>query len=63
MDPEIKQKLAELRKLERQAKQLLYKMDRIESEWNSVKQELQSSGRNVPNHLGDVLSGWRNKSR
>lgn len=52
-------KLSELRKLERQAKALLYKMERIEVEWNSIKNELRQSGRIVPHQLGDVLGTWR----
>jgi hypothetical protein len=62
MDPEISKKLADLRRLERQAKQLLYKMDRIESEWNSVKQELRDKGREISHQLGDVLHRFRKKS-
>lgn len=62
MDPEISKKLADLRRLERQAKQLLYKMDRIESEWNSVKQELRAKGREISHQLGDVLHRFRKKS-
>lgn len=55
MDPKISEKLAEMRRLERQAKQLLYKMDRIEAEWNKLKKELQNEGREVPHLLGDVI--------
>ncbi len=63
MDPEISKKLADLRKLERQAKQLLYKMDRIESAWNVLKKDLKASGKDISHHLGDVLHGWKNKHR
>ncbi len=63
MDLKEKEKLAELRKLERQAKMLIIKMGRIESAWNNVREELKALGRNVPNHLGDVLHGWHKKSR
>ncbi len=52
-------KLSELRKLERQAKALLYKMERIEVEWRAVKSELLQIGRSVPHQLGDVLGAWR----
>jgi chaperonin cofactor prefoldin len=61
LDPEISKKLKELRKLEQQAKQLIYKMDRIEQKWNETKNELIALGRSVPHRLGDVLSGWRKK--
>jgi chaperonin cofactor prefoldin len=61
MDPEISKKLADLRKLERQAKQLIYKMDRIEAEWNQVKKELEDQGKSVPHQLGDVLFRFRKK--
>jgi len=63
MDPEIADKLAALRKLERQAKQLLYKMERIEAAWNVLKKELKEKGKEIPHHLGDVLHGWRSKSK
>jgi hypothetical protein len=62
MDPELSKKLAELRKLERQAKQLIYKMDRIEMQWNALREELKDSGRSLPRQLGDVLHGWRKKT-
>jgi len=62
MDPEISEKLSELRKLERQAKQLIYKMERIENAWNAVKRELQDKGKDVSHQLGDVLHGWNKKS-
>lgn len=55
MDPGIAEKLGEMRRLERQAKQLLYKMARIEAEWNKLKKELQGEGKEIPHHLGDVL--------
>lgn len=62
MDPEISQKLSELRKLERQAKQLIYKMERIESAWNQVKRELIAKGKTVSHELGDVLQSRQKKS-
>ena len=55
VDPEISQKLAELRRLERQAKQLIYKMGRIESAWNNIKKDLKSKGKDISHQLGDVL--------
>jgi hypothetical protein len=63
MDQEVLEKMNELRKLERQAKQLLYKMERIEARWNSLKRELNEKGSEIPRHLGNVLLGWRSKSR
>lgn len=62
MDPEISENLAELRKLERQAKQLIYKMERIEAEWNRVRKHLEALGKEVPKQLGDVLHGWQKKA-
>ncbi len=62
MDPEISENLAELRKLERQAKQLIYKMERIEAEWNRVRKHLETLGKDVPKQLGDVLHGWQKKA-
>ncbi len=61
MDPEISLLMAKLRKLERQAKQLLYKMDRIQSDWNGVKKELVAKGKEISHELGDVLQGWSKK--
>lgn len=57
-----KQLKTELRRLEKQARQLLFKMERISVEWNHVKDELKKQGHEVPRQLGDVLHGWRNKS-
>lgn len=62
MDSEISDKLSEMRKLERQAKQLIYKMERIESQWNRVKMELKEKGKDVSHQLGDVLHSWNKKS-
>lgn len=62
MDPEISEKLSELRKLERQAKQLLYKMERIESQWEEIKQELKEKGKEIHHRLGDVLYRYQKKS-
>jgi len=61
MNSEHSEKIAQLRKLERQAKSLLYKMERIETEWNSVKEELTREGKEIPHQLGDVLHGWKSK--
>ncbi len=61
MDIELREKLKEIRKLEREAKQLLRKMDRIESEWNLLKIEIEQKGRDIPQTLGDILSGWKKK--
>lgn len=55
MDPRIKEKLAEMRRLERQAKQLIYKMERIESDWNQLKKELEDEGKEIPHLLGDIV--------
>lgn len=52
----------ELRKLERQAKGLIYKMERLQKEWNGVKRELGEKGKEVSHELGDVLNGWSKKS-
>lgn len=62
-DNEVTKKLSDLRKLERQAKQLLYKMDRIEAAWNTLKKDLKASGKEIHHQLGDVLSGWKSKHR
>jgi uncharacterized protein (UPF0335 family) len=62
VDPAISEKLAELRKLERQAKQLIYKMERIETEWSRVRKQLLALGKDVPKQLGDVLHGWQKKA-
>lgn len=62
MDPEIAKALNEMRKLERQAKQLLYKMDRLETQWNDVKRELKEKGKEISHQLGDVLYRFRKKS-
>jgi hypothetical protein len=62
MASEISQKLAELRKLERQAKQLIYKMDRLEKSWNDVAKELREHGKEISHRFGDTLYGWRKKT-
>lgn len=63
MDPEVSALLAELKKLERQAKGLLYKMERIQTQWNGLKDELKQKGKEIPHELGDVLHGHSFKSR
>ena len=55
MDPDISEKLAEMRRLERQAKQLIFKMERLEAAWNKIKKELVENGKEIPHQLGDVL--------
>lgn len=62
MDPDVSNLMNELRKLERQAKGLIYKMERIETEWNGVKRELTEKGKEITHELGDVLQGWNKKS-
>ena len=63
MDPLVtKQLKAELRKLEKQARQLLFKMERVSAEWNYVKDELKKQGHDVPRQLQDVLYGFANRS-
>jgi len=62
MDSEIAEKLAEMRKLERQAKQLIYKMGRLEAQWERVKKELQDKGKDIPHGLGDILYRFQKKS-
>lgn len=62
MDPEIKALLQQMRKLERQAKSLIYKMERIEASWDGVKAELKTRGKEVSHRLGDVLHGFQRKS-
>ena len=63
MDKDLtRQLLAEKRKLERQARQLLYKMEKIAKEWDRVKSDLKKAGQDIPHQLGDVLHGWRGKS-
>ena len=58
MNPKIAEKLAEMRRLERQAKQLLHKMDRIEADWNRLKKELEEEGKEIPHLLGDLIHGY-----
>lgn len=51
-----KEKVAELRKIERQAKQLIYKMRRLEAAWKKLRAEVKSTS--LPKTLGDILSQW-----
>lgn len=62
MDAELLLKIKSLRKLEREAKLLLRKMDRIESEWNSLKEEIVKKGKEMPQTLGDVLAYRQKKN-
>lgn len=55
---EEKKNLATLRKIERHAKQLLYKMQRLETEWKKVRAEIKGTSESLPKTLGDVLSKW-----
>lgn len=51
--------LKELRKLERQAKQLIYKMNKIELDWKHLQKELHAAGvKQLPNTLGDAIANW-----
>ena len=63
MDSEVSQLLTELRKLERQAKGLLYKMERIQTQWSGLKDELKQKGKEIPHELGDELEGYGLKTR
>ena len=51
-------KVKALRRLERQAKQLIYKMKRLETEWKKLRSEFKSTSASLPATLGDVLSKW-----
>jgi len=51
----------EMRKLEKQARQLLYKMDKLTADWDRVKAELKKNGKDIPHQLGDLLSGWKRR--
>ena len=62
MDAELREKIKNLRKLEHQAKQLLRKMDRLETEWNELNKEIADKGHSTPKTLGDVLAYWQKKS-
>lgn len=59
---EQKKKLSEMRKLERQAKNLIYKMQRLEKDWKNLREELKDAAVSVPKQLGDVLARWNRLS-
>lgn len=50
--------LMQLRKIEKQAKQLIFKMKRLEKDWSKTRASIKSPNRSLPKTLGDVLSGW-----
>ncbi len=57
MDPLVTKTLkAELRKLERQARQLIQKMQRVSNEWDRVQAELKKHGHDVPHQLAEKLA-------
>ena len=59
---ERKKRLQELRKLEKQAKQLIYKMRRLENEWIKLRQEFPET-KSIPSTLGDALANWNKLGR
>ncbi|MBI1860265.1 MAG: hypothetical protein HYR96_05030 [Deltaproteobacteria bacterium] len=58
MDPKIREKLSELRSIEKKAKQLIFRMRRLEEDWEKVRKELAQAGQAVDRRLGDALAGW-----
>jgi len=63
---EAKKTLHDLRKLEKQAKQLIFNMNRkiqrLESEWTKVRKDLPEL-KSVPRTLGDALANWSKLNR
>ena len=56
---EKRERLRELRKIEKQAKRLIYKMHHLENEWKKLRSELAESGSSqLPKSLGDVIANW-----
>lgn len=53
-----KKRISELRKIERQAKALIYKMQKLESEWKKLREEVKTTSLSVPKTLGDAISRW-----
>lgn len=60
MKPESQDKvqIEKLRKIERQAKSLIYKMKHLEKDWEKVRSQLKSAKLSFPKTLGDVISRW-----
>ncbi len=52
-----KKKLAELRKIEKQAKALIFKMRKLEENYKNLRNELRNV-KALPPRLGDILASW-----